>query len=440
MKKKVSGAKAGRGAAKGSPSKASDSSKSSKSPKSSKPPAKGKSVAKPASKAKPAPKPKAKTKAQPVKLNGAAKPKANPAKSKKNPAKAPIQADGKAPKKAVNNNSHGDNSHGAPAVTSLRKPVAPAPVLEALLDLGEPASEVPRSARPGEEEAGLDNVIASISKIFGGRDFLSDADLDAFLDSKIASGEIPPSAALDPLDEAQSLVYEAWNTEGPEKIHLARRALDLSENCADAYVILADEDAKSLPAALELYRKGVEAAKRSLDPSIFARSAGKFWDIMETRPYMRARLGLAECLWDLGKKAESIEHLRDLLRLNPNDNQGVRYILVQCLLESGADEELGELLGRYPGDSSPEFLYTKALWMFRREGPEGSADDLLARAIAANPHVPAFLLKRKKLAADSVDSSGPGTVGEAEAYAAGAMDAWNKTLGAADWLSGHAPG
>jgi tetratricopeptide (TPR) repeat protein len=386
---------------------------------------KAKAASKPASKAASEsaakPKPKAKPGAEP-----AAKPAPKPAaksSAKKNPA-PPISFPSGTPS-------------AAPSAAKTREgkivPVMHEDIEEDLeLDL-------PRKGGSGRDKDGLENVMASLSKIFGGRDFLSDADLDAFLDSKIASGEIPPSAALDPLDEAQSLIYEAWNTEGPEKISLAHRALDLSENCADAYVILADEEAKTLPASLALYRKGVDAAKRALDPSIFAKSAGKFWDIMETRPYMRARLGLAECLWDLSKKAEALEHLRDLLRLNPADDQGVRYILVQCLLESGADEELGALLARYGEDSTPEFRYTHALWSFRHAGPGKDSDALLAKAIAANPHVPAYLLKRKKLPKDVPDSADPGSVEEAEAYASGAVDPWHRTLGALEWLASNAP-
>jgi tetratricopeptide (TPR) repeat protein len=289
-----------------------------------------------------------------------------------------------------------------------------------------------------EEAVGLEKVMASLTQIFGGRDFLSDAELDAFLDSKIASGEIPPSAALDPLDEAQSLIYEAWNTHGPHKQELARRALDLSKDCADAYVILAEE-AKTREAALALLRKGLDAGKRALDPGIFAKSMGKFWDIMETRPYMRARLGLAECLWDLGKREEALEHLRDLMRLNPADDQGVRYILLQCLLESGADDELGALLERYGDDTSPEIKFTHALWMFRRQGPGRDADALLKEAVKANPHVPAFLLKKKQLSKRIHAAAREGSEEEAEAYASGAADTWYRTLGALDWLSDRAP-
>jgi tetratricopeptide (TPR) repeat protein len=309
--------------------------------------------------------------------------------------------------------------------------------LGGLADKGaEPLEDVPASK---DEVVGLQKVMASLSQIFGGKDFMSDAELDAFLDSKIASGEIPPSAALDPLDEAQSLIYEAWNSEGVVKVELARRALDLCPDCADAYVILAEEDAKSKDAALALYRKGLDAGKRALDPELFAKSAGKFWDIMETRPYMRARLGLAECLWDMGKKDEALEHLRELMRLNPGDDQGVRYILLQCLLESGADEELGALLDRYGDDTSPEIRFSRALWMFRRQGPGEGADAALAGAVKANPHVPAFLLKRKKLSKRIPSSALEGSEEEAEAYASGAIDPWHRTLGALEWLSGRCP-
>jgi tetratricopeptide (TPR) repeat protein len=293
-------------------------------------------------------------------------------------------------------------------------------------------------AEAHEDRASLDKVMASLTRIFGGRDVMSDAELDALLDDKMASGEIPPSAALDPLDEAQSLIYEAWNTEGPRKAVLARRALELSEDCADAYLILAQEEAKTRDAALDLYRRAYEAGRRALDPSLFAKEAGNFWAIMETRPYMRARLGLAECLWDLGRKDEALGHLRELMRLNPSDNQGVRYILLQCLLESGADEELGELLDRYGRDPSPAIAYTRALWQFRREGRGKISEAALAEALRANPHVPAYLLKRKALPARVPAEAAIGSPEEAEAYAAGALEVWHQTLGAVEWLASRA--
>lgn len=347
-------------------------------------------------------------------------------KGSKPAAKAPAKANAKSPTPAASAKSPKEKPPKAPD-TEDDDGFIPGP--EDIAAVESPAS--------GDDKAGLDKVMASLTQIFGGRDFMSDAELDAFLDSKMASGEIPPSAALDPLDEAQSLVYEAWNTEGPEKVGLARRALDLCPDCADAYVILAQEDAKTREAALGLFKKGVDAGKRALPAGVFEKSQGKFWEVMETRPYMRARLGLAECLWDLGKKDEALGHLRELMRLNPVDDQGVRYILLQCLLESGADEELGDLLKLHGKDTSPEIGYTRALWLFRREGRSKSADAALAEARRANPYVPDYLLKRKPLPTRIPTVAEEGGEAEAEAYAAGALDAWNRTLGAADWLAAH---
>ena len=311
-------------------------------------------------------------------------------------------------------------------------------------DAGEnaPSGDAPKPgapARESEDAPGMENVMASLSKLFGGREFLSDEDLDAFLDSKIASGEIPPSAALDPLDEAQSLVYEAWNSVGPQKVRLARRALELSPLCADAYLILAEEEARDLDTALKHYRQAVAAGEKAMGPAPLNHPQAKLWENMEARPYMRARLGLAECLWDSGSRDEALGHLRELMRLNPSDNQGVRYILVHCFQEMGSEDELGELLERFRNDPSPEIKYTHALWVFRREGSSELAIGLLSEALEANSLVPAYLLKRKKLPKRAPEAAREGSEEEASAYAMGALDPWHKTLGALEWLAEHAP-
>src|SRR5271169_4178978 len=117
-----------------------------------------------------------------------------------------------------------------------------------------------------------------------------------------------PSAGANPLDEAQELIYDAWEMADLKScLELARRALKISPDCADAYVLLA-EAARTRAKALELYRKGVAAGERALGREAFERDAGHFWGILETRPYMRARAGLADSLWDRGDYDEAIAH------------------------------------------------------------------------------------------------------------------------------------
>ena len=100
----------------------------------------------------------------------------------------------------------------------------------------------------------------------------------------------------------------------------------------------------TLPAARKrsvLYEKGVAAGERAVGAEAFRRDEGHFWLVLETRPYMRARLGLAHVLWTLGRREEAVGHLQDLLRLNPGDNQGVRYTLAGFLLFLDRDDDTG---------------------------------------------------------------------------------------------------
>ena len=65
-----------------------------------------------------------------------------------------------------------------------------------------------------------------------------------------------------------------------------------------------------------------ELAKKELGTE--SPDAYMWWGELETRPYMRAREGRARIYWEKGviKKAK----FKALLHINPNDNQGVRFV------------------------------------------------------------------------------------------------------------------
>jgi tetratricopeptide (TPR) repeat protein len=164
-----------------------------------------------------------------------------------------------------------------------------------------------------------------------------------------------------PLAKAQALMYQAFEEPDEQKrLQLAKDALAVSPDCADAYVLLA-EHATSRKEALRLYEQGVAAGERALGVEAFQRDAGHFWGLLETRPYMRARLGLAHSLRAAGRRDEAVEHLRDMLRLNPNDNQGVRYTLAGPLLFLDRDDDLDRLLQQYD-EPSATWAYTKPVF------------------------------------------------------------------------------
>lgn len=236
------------------------------------------------------------------------------------------------------------------------------------------------------------------------------------------------------LGEAQSLIYRACEEKNPERrIEMAFEAIRISPDCADAFVLLAEE-APTLDEAMELYGMGVEAGERAIGEKRFEEDAGHFWGVLETRPYMRARLGLAQCLWLAGGREQAVDHCQDMLRLNPNDNQGVRWILMTWLLELRRNAEAAALLEQYDEDASAQWGYATALLEFRKKGDTPASRKLLKKAFQANRHVPDYLLGRRKTPRRLPDYIGFGDEDEAVAYAAESSDAWRETPGAREWL------
>jgi tetratricopeptide (TPR) repeat protein len=237
-----------------------------------------------------------------------------------------------------------------------------------------------------------------------------------------------------PRGQAEGLLTRAFEAGDPQRrVTLARQALALWPDCADAYVLLA-ENSRSRKEALALYQQGVAAGERALGPDAFRLDAGRFWGVLETRPYMRARLGLAHALWAAGRRQEAAGHLWEMLRLNPNDNQGVRYTLAGFLLALDRDDDLTRLLAQYPDEGSAAWAYTRALLAFRQHGDTAEAQRLLEEAKEANKHVPDYVLDRKFPPPERPGSYSPGDESEALHYIGSCLAGWVATPGAVAWL------
>jgi tetratricopeptide (TPR) repeat protein len=303
-----------------------------------------------------------------------------------------------------------------------------------------PARDTRRAVPPPPpqfpDRRALEKATADMARLLRSREFSSADEMDAFLQSAMKSGAEPPDPDT-PLERAQEVMYEAWGASGDQRVALARKALEISPDCADAYVLLAEETATSYQEAKDLYHKGVAAGKRALGPEFFEENAGHFWGILETRPYMRALEGLAESLWALGESGKAAELLEEMLRLNPGDNQGVRYTLARLLLAADEDGRLGRLLDRYPDDASAEWRYTRALQRFRAEGQSDAANQALFEAFESNPLVTLYIFGLKELPDRPPPYYSPGDENEAMLYVGYSGMAWLETSGAIEWFAGH---
>jgi tetratricopeptide (TPR) repeat protein len=140
-----------------------------------------------------------------------------------------------------------------------------------------------------------------------------------------------PSPYFDTNNQVEELYYDAMELSDSGKVG-ARKAEKLLEKAfalnphsvqvhigfAHVYGTLGDK-----LKANEHIRKAYEETQRlfSLWPKRME------WGVMENRPYMRAIQYRADLYADAKEDEKAIELYRLLLRMNPNDNQGVRYTL-----------------------------------------------------------------------------------------------------------------
>ena len=179
------------------------------------------------------------------------------------------------------------------------------------------------------------------------------------------------------------------------------------------------------------------AAER-LGKKAFKEFVPHFWGVLETRPYMRARFQLAEELREAGQVEDAIEEYEEMLLLNENDNLGVRYHLLSCLLALSRTNEARKLLKRHADECEWSVVFAWCRVLERLvSGDEPGASKALAAARKQNPHMEAYLNGHRKLPRNLPDSYSVGSKEEALCYAGLLLMAWTRHPEAWAWLAGR---
>ncbi|MDB6067404.1 MAG: hypothetical protein JWR26_3612 [Pedosphaera sp.] len=236
--------------------------------------------------------------------------------------------------------------------------------------------------------------------------------------------------------EAQQLVYDAWEAATDEEQQaLILRALEIDPTNVDALLRVADYAGVKGEAEIELLRKVVAIGEKSLGPKAFKEFAGAFWGFIETRPYMRARVRLAEVLRMAGRMDEAVAEYQAMLELNPNDNQGVRFSLLPCLLTLNRLKEARKLFKKYPQEFefNAVFAWGRVLERFLSEDPAG-ATVALAGARKQNRHMQIYVKGHRKLPREMPEAYAPGSKEEAICFAENVRAAWASHPAALKWL------
>jgi tetratricopeptide (TPR) repeat protein len=251
--------------------------------------------------------------------------------------------------------------------------------------------------------------------------------------SVFAGGELWPQSIR---EQAQDLVYEAWDVAPKQRVALARKALTLDPGCVDAFNVLACEPGATPAERLALCRFAVEEARRRWGDEI-ERNKGHLWSTIELRPYMRALSSVCQAQWAIGLRDQAIADAEQMLELNEGDNQGMRYVLALWYVATRRWQDLTALDKAHGDGMLCHWPYTLALGAFASGASATAARRKLNQALSANPHVPTYLLGIKRLPTTVTASFALGSKEEAVDYATAAMSVWDDVPGAAEWLAEH---
>lgn len=166
-----------------------------------------------------------------------------------------------------------------------------------------------------------------------------------------------------------------------------QKSIEIDPSYADGYTHLGNiawrkgnwEEAETL------YLKAKDCAK----PEIQNIPEGSFWGILESRPYMRALHGLGLTAWKLDRLEEAETIFKKMLELNPNDNQGVRYLAGPLYHQMGKLEEACKWYKQNSDD--PNNLYNYGLALIQQNELK-KAMSILIFAVSSNPYIAPLLL------------------------------------------------
>ena len=185
---------------------------------------------------------------------------------------------------------------------------------------------------------------------------------------------------------------------------------------------------------LEMLEKAVKQGEEQLSAE-FRDHVGKFWLLVETRPYMRARLTLVNFLTAQGQHEDSIRHMEEMLRLNPDHHQGVRWLLLEWYCNMNWLDKAWRLLDQYQDDVTPFMALTRVCLEFQKSGPSEALASSLQIQLEQNPYIAPKLLDQDSISPYAIESFAVGEEDEADAYCQCFRALWKSTPEALPWLN-----
>lgn len=282
-----------------------------------------------------------------------------------------------------------------------------------------------------------DKLMTDLQRLLETQDFKSEEEVRKFLDGFVGK-QIPsfPTEALTPKEQAQDLVFAAYEMSPAKAKVNIEKALQFDPDCIEAYEFLGAM-ARTAELAIVHYEKGVSIGRRIFGGEYLEEHKGMFWGFHETRSFMRCLQHYAECLYIMGQTSACVGILEEMIVLNPNDNQGVRDQLLLYLIQLDEHNKYLKYAQLFKEDRRAFSLFNSALFTFKTEGETENAKKALLKALKQNKFVAKRLLSNKPITGLE-EYYGIGDESEADYYASFAQAIWAETKGAREWLKKYA--
>ncbi|XP_048683038.1 LOW QUALITY PROTEIN: suppressor of tumorigenicity 7 protein-like [Caretta caretta] len=260
----------------------------------------------------------------------------------------------------------------------------------------------------------------------------------------------------DSLRPSDTVMQKAWRERNPQaRIKAAYQALELNNDCATAYVLLAEEEATTITDAEKYFKQALKAGETVFRKSQHCHPQNSQHEAQlrrDTNVLVYVKRRLAMCARKLGRIKEAVKMMRDLMKEFPLLSMlNIHENLLEALLELQAYADVQAVLAKYDDISLPKsaaICYTAALLKARavsdRFSPETAsrrglstaeinAVEAIHRAVEFNPHVPKYLLEMKSLILPPEHILKRGD-SEAVAYAFFHLQHWKRIEGALNLL------
>lgn len=248
-----------------------------------------------------------------------------------------------------------------------------------------------------------EKIFKDFNKYIEGKEFDSEEEvqkeLAAFMENYNKGLDSNVKSAKKSADDYLDMAYNA--TSRDKAIEYAKKALKLDRDLVDARLLILqfEDDLESVKKQLEDLIKG--ETKRLEKEGYFTDDVGSFWGIIETRPYMRARDAYIEVLVEMGKVKKAVSECEDIIRLNENDNMGVRYQLM-ALYAYLEDADAAKGLYSKFKDDSYSMLFPMAVMHYKMDDL-GKAGSTLKKIIKNNEDYRNYLSGELTLDKEQID-------------------------------------